>query len=181
MKIICLHHAGGSSFLYSGWEQLLGTNQVIAFDLPGHGKKMNQKPFDQYCNAIDYLYQKICIEVDEPYCVFGHSMGAEMIVHILERLENNNMPLPRIVFLSGMSSKDDILPASKLTGDELLSNIIEYGGISEELLETKEFLQFFFPVIRNDFLMIECVPEYNLKKRMHIKSICLMVRKIHWL
>lgn len=39
MKIICLHLAGGSSFLYSGWEQLLDGTIVVAIDLPGHGKK----------------------------------------------------------------------------------------------------------------------------------------------
>ncbi len=164
MKIICLHHAGGSSFLYSGWEQLLSGKRIVSLDLPGHGKKMAQKPFQQYNDAVDYLYGEICKECDEPYIIFGHSMGAEMLLHIIEKLERSEKQLPNFIILSGLSSKNDALPASRLSDDELLKKIYELGGIQSELLETQEFIEYFFPIIRTDFNMIENTPEYNLNK-----------------
>lgn len=171
MKIICLHHAGGSSFLYSGWEQLLSGNMIVSLDLPGHGRKMAQKPFQQYEDAVDYLYDNICKECDESYIIFGHSMGAEMLLHIMEKLESSENELPKFIILSGLSSKNDKLLASRLSDDELLEKIYELGGIQSELLKTQEFIDYFFPIIRTDFNMIENTPEYNLNKNKKYKVI----------
>ena len=172
MKIICLHHAGGSSFLYSGWEKMLLGNIVVSFDLPGHGKKMAQKPLEKYKEAIEYLYDNICKEINDTYIIFGHSMGAEMLLHIMEKIEYEGKKLPQSIILSGLSSKNAVIPASSLSDDELLEKISEFGGIQDEMLKTKEFIDYFFPIIRADFNMIEATPEYkisgNKKYEIHI-------------
>ncbi len=145
MKIICLHHAGGSSFLYSGWEQLLSGKRIVSLDLPGHGKKMAQKPFQQYNDAVDYLYGEICKECDEPYIIFGHSMGAEMLLHIIEKLERSEKQLPNFIILSGLSSKNDALPASRLSDDELLKKNIRTWRDSKRIIGNPRVHRIFFP------------------------------------
>lgn len=126
MKIIFLHYAGGNSYYYLKWSTYLPNVKMISLDLPGHGMESNEPLLYDFQEAIENLYQKIVhyTQDQEPYVIFGHSMGGIFINYILELLENNKNKIPAGVILSGTDSPAIFTrrkPVSQMSDEEFLT------------------------------------------------------------
>lgn len=175
MKIICLHHAGGSSLPYYSWKKLLPRIEVIPIDMPGHGKKIGEPLLYDFHEAISYLYDCIynIIRDGENYIFFGHSMGGEMLLHVLDLIEKNNDNLPLYIILSGVILKKSNyrFKVSEMKKSEFIAKLIELGGVTPKVTQMVEFEQHYFPILVADFKMLEFEPEFYRQNKFKVRLI----------
>lgn len=162
MKLFLLPYAGGSAMFYSRFNRLLpSTIEVIPIELAGRGIRSNEPFYKNMNEAIEDIYVFITTNIsdyDEEYALFGHSMGTLLCYEVYYKLCENNRKLPIHLFLSG--AKPPHLPRgskniSRLPEGLLKEELMKMGGTPREALNSKELMDYYLPIIRADFSMIE--------------------------
>jgi len=157
--LFCIPHAGGSALTYRAFvSEAPGWLEVCPIDLPGRGRLLNE-PFALSLQALARrIAEAIFPLTDRPYAIFGHSMGALLAYEITAELAKTGHPQPRRLYVSG--SRPPFLPRNKPPVDNLsdsafLDHLRELQGTPEEVLGDRDVMQFFLPVLRSDFRMVE--------------------------
>ncbi len=169
-----LPYAGGSAAaLYGKWAaRLPGSVQVVPLELAGHGRRMAE-PFDERLeSAVADLLRGVreVARAQQPYALFGHSMGCMLAYEIVKALEQARLPSPRAVFVSGrqpphMRHRHDNL---HLVSDEVfLSEIGRLGGTPKSFFEVPELVKMFLPILRSDYRLIE---RYRCQEPLHVMN-----------
>lgn len=159
IKLFAIPFAGGSANFYFKWKHLLSPQvEVIPMELPGRGARINEKPFTCLEDAVEDLIKKIDREcVSEPYALFGHSMGNLLAFELMQHIRKENLPLPVCAFLSGRRPPHIIEERKRylMSDDDFVKELVEMGGTPQEVLENRELLKLFLPVLRADFQLVE--------------------------
>lgn len=161
VNLICLPFAGGSSYSYSTFGPCLFPGiKLLPVELPGRGKRSREALlYDANALAGD-VFQSLRAEIasGKPYSVFGHSMGALLGYLLLRRILKEDLPLPLHFFVSGRggpSAPNDREHYYKLPKQEFRDKLRELGGSPPEVLEHDALMDFFEPVLRADFQVVE--------------------------
>jgi surfactin synthase thioesterase subunit len=158
--LFVLHYAGGSAYNMAGLKEYIGEEMEICFlELPGRGKRIKEELLTNLDSVIEDLYSKIkpmLLECSE-YSFFGHSMGALLSYLLLHKLQEKNERLPQCLFVSGARGPSIKIEQNQslLSSVELKLKLKEYGGSSDEILNDANLMEFFEPIIRADFKLIE--------------------------
>lgn len=172
-NLILFPFAGGYSVSYRPIANALKSNWgIIALEPPGHGT--NRNPMEPDLKALIDLYER---ELEDyfyaPFALFGHSMGGICTYELLTRLEKRGI-FPEVAFISGMTPPHiERAKRSGLNDDEFVALLQSYGGLPDEILQERELLDLFLPVLRNDFNSIDYF-EYSdlaaLRTKIHFIS-----------
>ncbi|MEM6687561.1 MAG: alpha/beta fold hydrolase [Bacteroidota bacterium] len=174
-----LHFAGGSthSFVFLK-DKISKIFEVHTLELPGRGKRFTEQLLTNSEDAIDdYVQQIQSKRNDQPFIVYGHSMGAVLGLFVTKKLENlSQYPQTLITTGSpGLGVKDEEEEGKKrhlMNDEELKKELRKLGGVSEEVLESEELYTFFSPLIRADFQVIEeGLPSENVVIKTPIKTV----------
>jgi surfactin synthase thioesterase subunit len=90
---------------------------------------------------------------DLPYVIFGHSLGAVIALELSRTLALLNEPLPRLLVVSARTAPHLAVrrtPVSTLTRDGLKSWLRRVNGTPEAVLQSREMMDLFLPVLRAD-------------------------------
>lgn len=161
MKLICLPYAGATAMNYLKWKKLFDDDiQLIPVDPPGRGKRISQKPSVSLTDAVTDIFGQVAEILDnteEPYALYGHSMGCILIYELLCRLREKQYRLPRHVFLSGRNPPQYPIPyyVSHLEDKEFILEILKYGGTPDGFFDNQELARLFLPILRADYKMVE--------------------------
>ncbi len=159
-QLFLLHFAGGNSYSYNFLKSYLGHEyEFISLELPGRGKRFQEDLIRDKREAIDdYVSQIKMLRSNEPYVLYGHSMGATLGLSVTKIMEEAGDP-PNYLVVSGNAGpglKDESRKNRHLLGDaEFKEVLIELGGIPDEVLDNDELYEFFAPIIRADFEVLE--------------------------
>lgn len=160
--------AGGSCYSYRPLEQLLeGDFNTQVLELPGRGGRIMEPFVKNLPEAMDDIYRQIIIDDGSEFALFGHSMGAILSYLITIRLNEEGKQLPKHLFLAGHRAPvcTQRSPLKhKLPKDEFISELQKLEGVPTQLLEDPEAMDFFEPVIRADFGVIEGYYQEKIKK-----------------
>jgi len=155
-KLFVVPHAGGSSYSYYGVTKF--NAEVILLDLAGHGTRLNEPLLDTLDDIVDDLYSSYFEQiVAEPFCLFGHSMGGVIGYLLSLKIFQRTSLLPNRLIISSIGPPPT-LPLKqlhKLPDHEFIAAMRKYEGIPEEIIANKEMMNFFMPIIKNDFKAIE--------------------------
>lgn len=160
MKLFCFPYAGGSSYIFSGWEkEFPETIRIIPIEYPGHGMYFNQCLHDSVHSLVNELYSQIVTQInDEPYCFYGHSLGSIICFELTRKLNESAHSLPNQLIISG-SVGPQFKEQEKFSelGDDLFLTQIQnkYNGFISALKDNEEILQLFLPILKADFYMSE--------------------------
>src|SRR4051794_33499038 len=101
MRLLCLPYAGGSPASYRAWTNLLPTDiELWVAQLPGRGARFGEPCAERIDQLLDGLVPPLA-ELNTPYALFGHSMGAALAFEIARRVRRDGAPLPNYLFVSG--------------------------------------------------------------------------------
>ncbi len=164
--IFCLPFAGGSSYSYQDFQRYANDAlRIEAIDLPGRGRRFSEPLLTSLNHMADDVFNQIRDRLNRPYAIFGHSMGA-CIAHVLtRRIIREGCPPPRHLFVSGRESPS--VPCKEknwhlLSIREFLDILKRFEGTSRQVMENRELMDLFEPVLRADF---QALAEYRYEKR----------------
>lgn len=162
MKAILLHHAGGDKYAYKKVQQwLLPEIPSIAVELQGRSDRFNEPLQNNIHTITDDIFNQIKNELDEDYFLVGVSMGALIAYLLSHKINENNLPLPKHMFLASRLAPDAYLnePIIKnISSEAFWKVVIKYNGVPTSLVEHKELREFYEPILRADF---EALEAYN--------------------
>ena len=164
LRLFCFPHAGGGASLYREWIRK-APGQVYAVQLPGRENRI-QEP-------LLYSLEEIAVQAAEslmpytetPYAFFGHSLGARTAFETLREIRRRGGQMPVHFFVSGSPPPEyrEPRPLHSLDDESFVQELKRFrGGTPEELLQNRELMAFFLPLLRADFTVdetYECKPE----------------------
>ena len=159
-KIFLLHFAGGNCYSFNFLKPLLTDFDAVALELPGRGKRFDEKLITDFHEAALDIYNQIVTYPEVQDClIFGHSMGAYLALKVSSMLEAAGNP-PAFIFVSGNAGPglicyDASKPRHTLGRSDFRKELENMGGISNEILENEEAYSFFEPILRADFEIAE--------------------------
>ncbi|WP_286761492.1 thioesterase II family protein [Salegentibacter sp. UBA1130] len=164
IQLYFLHFAGGNcysfDFLINELKKHRSQFEYLPLELPGRGNRLDESLLTSKEEAIeDYLQQIVRKRNNAPYMIIGHSMGAALGLSVVKGLEDKNDP--PFCFLAtgtpgpGLHSRKDEQPVFVLSDEDFKAELRKLGGVPEEILDNKDLYDFFSPIIRSDFQLLE--------------------------
>ncbi len=172
-QIFLLHFAGGSCYSFDFLRKYIPPDlEFRPLEIPGRGKRFQEKLLKTKQAAIqDYLVQIKKLRNKQPYLIYGHSMGASLALNIVKHLEDLGDP-PCHLIVSGNSgpgikeveAQERKRQRHLMNDEDLKEDLRTLGGMPEEILENEELYNFFSPILRADFELLESddVEEENI-------------------
>jgi surfactin synthase thioesterase subunit len=156
-QLFLLHFAGGNSFSFQFMKPWLPEFEFLSLELPGRGRRSREPLIRNFEAAAADIHRQIKrLLQPSRFLIYGHSMGATLALKVAGLLEKERQ-WPMQVIVTGnpgpgvKENKKRHLMEKQVFRDELK----EIGGIPEEVLESEEMLEFFEPILRADFEVIE--------------------------
>lgn len=153
LRLLCLPYAGGSASVFKGWEHHLpaGTT-VMAVQLPGRADRWREEPLTDLEAIADTLCELFRDHAEEPFAVFGHSMGALIALVLARKLRREHGREPVRLFFASCNAPlpDRPLPALGHLDDAGLRAQLSSLGLPDEVLADEELMEITLPLVRAD-------------------------------
>lgn len=159
LRLFCFPYAGGSSSIYFGWiDHFPDDVEIVLIQPPGRGSRLVDSPHTCMAGLINELLENHSIFKEVPFVFFGHSLGSRVAYELAIQLESRGLPGPKHLIASG--SRAPHLPAHqkllyKLADEQLITELRNFNGTPNEILQNAELLQLLLPTIRADFKISE--------------------------
>ena len=163
-QIFLLHFAGGSCYSFEFLRKYLNKNfDFIALELPGRGRRYDENIlFNKFQCIEDYTDQIKKLRNNSPYVIYGHSMGATLGLGVVKKMEDyNDPPLHLIVTgnagpnIKELDKEGKPLVRHLMDDHKFKEELRRLGGVPEDILENEDLYNFFSPIIRADFEVLE--------------------------
>ena len=159
LQLICFPYLGGYANSFNQLiDELDDTVEVWGANLPGHGSCRLELMTD-IKSVVDLYYEALRPIIKPNSIFFGHSMGGMVAYFLAERIVRSDeyTARPKALILSACDapSNFETKTHSTLSDDKLIELLISYDGISDELIQEKSLLEYFIPIYRADFKVIE--------------------------
>ncbi|GAA0137658.1 thioesterase domain-containing protein [Paenibacillus sp. YSY-4.3] len=177
-KLICLAHAGGSASSYLRWNRCFDSSlKLIPLEYAGRGGRTNDSLYENMDEAVADLTGMLKPQLADgiPYALFGHSLGALVAYELSCALQRAWLPAPAILILSGKNPPHMQVRANRhlLPEAEFRKELVSLGGTPPELLGDPSFAEYFIPIARSDFKLVETYRLQAGRPKLHT-SICVL-------
>jgi len=168
-KIIAIPFAGGNKYSFNKIEKHISPYfDWVTLELPGRGDRFKEPLLDNIHDMIDDLFVRIKQHIiTGEYILLGHSMGCLLGYELMKKIRKNDLKLPVHTFFLGrgaprhnrFKNKKSTLP-QELFWEE----IKKMGGMPDDFFKQKDLLEFFYPILKNDFKAIENYSYFKMEK-----------------
>jgi surfactin synthase thioesterase subunit len=155
INIYCLPFAGGSQQSYYQFTDHCGDDiSFIALELPGRGTRWKEPPLKDIHAMTDDVFRQIKNELQQPYAIYGHSMGSLIGYLLIKKILTEQLPAPLHLFCSGAHEPTRPLvekPRHLFSKEDFIKKLKQLGGSPDEVLDDPVMLEFYEPLLRADF------------------------------
>jgi medium-chain acyl-[acyl-carrier-protein] hydrolase len=155
LNLFIFHYSGGTASQFRPWSNWLDSLiDPIGIQLPGRENRFGEPLFFEAKDAIESLIEVFPKNMNTPFIVFGHSMGATLAFEFVRALREKNFNLPEHLIISGRAAPhipSCHKPIYHLNKEEFLEELIKYNGMPKEVLNSPELLDLFIPIVQADF------------------------------
>lgn len=156
-QLFCLPFAGGGAGAFRAWPSDVPESiELLPVQLPGRERRLADDPDFSVADVAE----AIAMRADRPFGIYGHSMGGRIAFEVVRHLRRTGQVLPVLLAVGGTRAPH--LPAtgaltgvSRLPDDEMFAALTEAGGTPPELLEHRELMTLFAPMLRSDFRRLD--------------------------
>ncbi|MGW5877974.1 thioesterase II family protein [Nocardiopsis terrae] len=157
-RLFVLHHAGGSHLGYRGWVRHFPPDwEICLLDAPGRARSSGAEPVREARALAERMHEVIRPELDRPFGLFGHSMGALVAYELTRRLTGDGTP-PVWLGASAWSPKpgpERAEPRHLASDDRLREAIVRMGGTPRSALEDPDLWSYVEPLMRADLELVD--------------------------
>ncbi|MCH6257197.1 thioesterase domain-containing protein [Puniceicoccaceae bacterium K14] len=159
IRLFCFPYAGGGSSAFLEWKKHLPARiEVCPLQYPGRENRVKDPLLFNIPDVVDDVIGQLLPYVDEPYALFGYSMGAIVAFEVARKLRTMQQSTPEHMIVAARSapSVNRELPIKHLLGDSMfLESVKELGGTPAAFFEYPELVELILPILRADFQAIE--------------------------
>ncbi|HVF55939.1 MAG TPA: alpha/beta fold hydrolase [Pyrinomonadaceae bacterium] len=159
LRLFCFPYAGGTATIFHQWQSDLPPSvEVCPVQLPGRGKRMQEKPFTDLFSLVEATATALRPFLDKPFAFFGHSMGGLISFELARHLRRERAPAPTRLFISGRRApqvESESAPTHDLPESEFVEEVRKLAGTPAEVLEHPELRHLMLPLLRADFSVCE--------------------------
>lgn len=160
IKLLCLHHAGGSPAAFRPWvDELPASVELLPVRLAGRDARLREKPATSVAEIVAPLARAIePLLAEHDVAIFGHSLGALLGFELARELRRQGLPGPKALIVSGRNAPGTgrTLELHKLGDRQLVAEVQRiYGGIPPQILNEPELLALTLPLLRADLTVNE--------------------------
>jgi len=158
LRIFAFPYAGGGATVYKNWEaafpDFVGLYPV---QLPGRENRFEENLFQDIPSLISAVSDAISPVLDIPFILFGHSLGAKIAFELARELRRKWGISPCCLIVSGSRAPNipEPKPISHLPDRTFLKELGRFSGICDAVLQNKELMEMYLPLLRADFIMEE--------------------------
>ncbi len=153
-NLFCLPFAGGGASFYRAWATFAPPSIAICpVQLPGREERSRERPFDRMADLVAAAADNLLPHLGHRYALFGHSMGALVCYELAQALRDRGAPLPVHLFVSGSPPPhiaEKVPPVYHLPEEQLFEEVRSYGGLPDEVMQSRELLDLLVPRLRAD-------------------------------
>lgn len=158
LRLFCFPYAGGNAGLFEPWGSAFEGVDVVAVQLPGRGSRFTEKPLESMSEIVTQLILELRFFRDLPFVFFGHSNGALICFELARELQRRGIGGLEHIILSAKRAPH--LPRLRpntydLPYDDFIEELRCIDGTPEEMLNNKELMSLFVPILRADFKVNE--------------------------
>jgi surfactin synthase thioesterase subunit len=146
-RTYCFAHAGGDARKFVEWQDALaGVTEIVAVTPVG------ETAIDHVC---DRVAEALSRDSDEPFVLFGHSLGALIAFEVARRLDAG----PCHLIASGCAAPSK-LPTPRMTwmatleGQRFAEAVEQYGGLHPDVLADPDLQEIMLPAVHTDFELV---------------------------
>lgn len=119
---------------------------------------MKLAPWTRLEPIVEELSQQIQPYLDKPFAFFGHSMGGLLSFELARTVYKKYGISPVHLFVSARPAPQLLqkgAPLQTLNEFDFINKVRDYNGTPTAVLENKELMQLFLPILRADFEALE--------------------------
>lgn len=159
IRLFCVPYAGGGASVYYPWKAAVPhIFELCPIQLPGREDRMEEPCIDDFFRIVDVLAPIVGRHLELPYVIYGHSMGAGLAFELARRLRRDYGKQPLHLFVAAHRSpnKPYSYPSAHAASDDQTLEILRrFNGMPRALLENRELLEVFLPILRSDLSVCE--------------------------
>jgi medium-chain acyl-[acyl-carrier-protein] hydrolase len=167
LQLFCFPHVGAGAATFKRWlGDLPAEVDLYAVRPPGRESRMREPLYTDARALLDEVERHVAPLLDPslPFVVVGHCSGSVLAYEFARRLCAADGPRPRLLVLSSAEGprtrRIEEPPLHRLSREDLLARVVEYGGMAEQVLEDPELMAIFERILRADYQVVETV-EYS--------------------
>jgi medium-chain acyl-[acyl-carrier-protein] hydrolase len=153
-RLFCFPWAGGGTATYLSWrEALAGVAAVVAIRLPGREDRSAESPIESMEEAVTALLEAMRSHLSEPFCFFGHSMGAVMAYELARAMREAGLNGPRCLIASAARAplfRIGHRPPPDPARAEFLEELRRLQGVPRAVLDDPRLLDLALPALEAD-------------------------------
>ena len=132
--------------------------ELKVLHMPGRGSRHAESAETDFATLIATLSQVLPLEIDAPYALYGHSLGALIAFELARDMGRSGRNQPTQLFVSGCPAPNLIAnrsPISDLPEAAFVEELRRLGGTPEDVLDDGALLQLMLPTLRSDMALLE--------------------------
>ena len=157
-QLFCFAHAGGGPSFFRPWRAPLAPEIAVRrIVLPGRESRLEEPPFRHVTELLGPLCTALEPDLDQPYALFGHSMGSVVAFEVARWFSRSAKVGPECLIVSGRRAPGlaSGRRLSELPDEEFVAEVGRLGGIPPEVLREPGLLDMMLPALRADFELAE--------------------------
>jgi surfactin synthase thioesterase subunit len=160
LRLFCFPYAGGGASIFRTWaDELSSEVEVCSIQLPGRENRLRETPFNDLSLLVQVLITVLRPYLNQPFALFGHSMGALISYELTRQLRNTQQLTPTHLFVSGHNApqRPDLdPPLHHLPTPAFLEGVrSRYNAIPEAVWHDAELMALLLAPLRADFTLLE--------------------------
>lgn len=154
LRLFCLPYAAGGASIYRSWPDRLPPDvAVCAVQLPGRETRIGEAPIRDVGPLVAEVAEQVAGAVgDEPFAIYGHSMGGLLSFELARRLRSGYKRQPAALLVGAYRAPQ--LPNQNFRiyhlPIEVLKVVLRAQGIPEPVLQNDELMRAMIPTLRAD-------------------------------